>query len=391
MKKILIILLLLTAQSFAGSFYNIEFNLNSVNTDNLFNDSTNAKDFYSSIRSTANIYPIKNSELNVFAEYTNYGKNPNLSNITYGSGLTFLPLSDSSNFSLLFTGSFQKYSYKEALTTNSTEFVKQDISALAGFGYDVSKSIHLRTGVSWKSTGYASDDVPDKKLTEIFSGLNFTIFGSNSIDIESGYTYEKYNYLPEFKPLMFIVGTDTIYTDPMIYAINTDEDAYGNQKDADLNAFYFSTRFSRPLGKKTGLSLIYYYRDFNDIKDSTLVLGYSTGYLSPWVSSYDGFSIQGKLKTYLIPKTITTFGYGYWDKNHLRVVERHDGIVSTVNTQGRADSMRKLFLTIQFPIVLPSGRFVEPVLNVEFTNNNSTVDVYNYDDFTVSTGLTFRL
>ena len=59
-------------------------------------------------------------------------------------------------------------------------------------------------------------------------------------------------------------------------------------------------------------------------------------------------------------------------------------VVSTIHRQDRTDITRRYFLSALMPFVSKSGLKLEPTLNFEFTNNLSTIEVYDYDDFTVS-------
>ena len=390
--RIIVILLIITAAASvsAGSFYNAELNLNGGSTSNLYKNQDDSSDVYSTINGTLNLFPTSFVEFNLLTDYTIYKNNSSLSNLKYGGGFTVLPLKDSSKFTILLTTNYQGYSYKDALTTNSSEFTDKGINGIFSLGYEFYENFHIRTGFNYTQTGYATEEVSDKKTNEIFGGINFSVFGSHAFDIEGGYSFEKYDYLPDVKEQYIIIGNDTLASFINIYPIDS-SNAYSSDIEDDLNSFYLSARYSRPLGNKTGLSITYSYRKFQEIKDSTFILGNSTGYLSPWVKSFEGSSIQAKIKTYMIPQFIITGGFGYWDKSHLRTLESYLGVVSTVNAADRADDMHRYFLTIQLPIVTASGRFFEPTLNIEFTNNNSSISNYDYTDFTITTGLNIRL
>lgn len=390
MKKILIFTILFIASTIsAGSFYTAEFDINGGSTSNLFKSHEEYSDVYTSLKGSINLYPSDFAEVNINSEYTKYNDFSDLSNMKYGGGLTVIPFNDSSKFKLFISGQYYGYKYKDVLTTNSSEFSDKDANGKVSFGYAFSSNINARTGVYFTSTGFASDSVSDKNFHNIFTGINVTAFGHNSFDIEGGFCFEKYDYVPEYRENYIITPFDTIkFTD--IYIINPNE-AYAIQKKSDLKSLYISSRLSRPVGNKTGLSLLYAYRGFTETQDSSVVYGYSTGYLSPWLNSYEGSTIQLKLKTYMLPHFILSAGFGYWDKAYLKVIESEGGVVSTVSAKFRKDDSRKYFLTIQLPFVTASGNFFEPTLNIEYTNNSSNIHEYEYTDFTVTTKLNIRL
>ncbi len=405
MKKIIFlisILLFVTGSLFGQTFYNAEVTVRASSTDNLFKNSSDSSDNFASTKASLNLYPLHFSEINIFTEYTKYNKNNNLSNLNYGGGLTLMPLSDSSLFSIYMNMNYKGYRYKEdtltTSTTSSTEFSDKNINGVVALGYQLNETTSLRTGFNYSLVGYASDSdfVSDKSLNEIFTGLNLSLFGSNAIDFEAGYSFEKYDYLPEY---------DSVFN--RTYGIDR-INAYNRLEESDLNSYYVSLRYSRPLGKKTGFSLSYSYRNFTESKDSALILGSSSGYLSPWVNSYDGNTTLAKFKTYLVPYTIISFGVGYWNSSYLKTLEsvsilnplydpyyddpsaEFTTTVHTRNAQGRNDDKYRIFMTVSVPIVTSSGRLFEPSLNIDYTDNESTIANYTYSDFSIILSINIR-
>ncbi len=372
----------------AQSYYNTDITVTATNTDNLFKNYSNVTDHFSSLKGTINLYRTDIEQLSFFAEYTNYGNNPNLSNIKYGGGITLLPLSDSSEFTLFLNLNYQGYSYKNALTTNSSDFSNENIDGMISLGYQVNEKTNVRIGLNSTLTGYASSSVTDKNLRDIFAGINISLFGSNAFDLEGGYSHEKYDYLPEYHPDFGIH-----------YGVQP-RNAYSILEDADLNSFYLSFRYSRPLGNKSGLSLTYSFREFTKSKDSSMIYGYSTGYLSPWIATYAGNSIQAKIKSYLIPLTILNVGFGYWNSSYLKTLESVESFdpflqeyvyrTNTANGQFRDDDKYQMYLSFSLPIVTSSGRLFEPSLKIDYTDNNSSIANYTFSDFTASISLNIK-
>lgn len=392
MKKLLFACLILVIGNSvkAQSYYNTDISLTATNTDNLFKNYSNVTDHFSSLKGTINLYRTDIEQLSFFTEYTNYGNNPDLSNLKYGGGITLLPLSDSSDFTLFLNLNYQGYSYKDALTTNSSDFSNENIDGMISLGYQINEKTNIRIGLNSTVTGYASSSVTDKNLRDIFAGINISLFGSNAFDLEGGYSHEKYDYLPEY----MILGNNYLH-----YAVRA-TDAYSILEKSDLNSYYLSLRYSRPLGNKSGLSLTYSFREFTKTQDSSMIYGYSTGYLSPWIASYAGNSIQAKIKSYLIPFTILNFGFGYWNSSYLKTLESIESfddflqeyipITNTANGQLRNDDKYQMYLSFSIPIVTSSGRLFEPSIRIDYTDNNSSIANYTFSDFTASISLNIK-
>ncbi len=399
MKKVLlttITLLVLTGSLLGQSFYNADITINGTYTSNIYKNYLDSTDYFTSTKASLNLYPLAFSEFNFSTEYKRYNKNSSLTNLNYGAGVTILPLNDSSKFSVYMNINYQEYSYEEESTTvaiislrsYSSEYADKNINGTLSFGYLLNAKTNIRSGIKYTLTGYTSDSISDKTPVDLFTGINFSFFGKNAIDIEAGYTLEKYDYLPEFsEPFGY-------------YPIRATEDGYAFLEEADLNSYYFSIRYSRPIFDKTGISMSYNFRQFTDLKDSALLFGASTGYLSPWVSSYDGNSVQAILKTYIVPFTIVKIGGGYWNSIYLNTMESETifdiflqeevQIIHTQFSKVRKDDKYRIFATFSTPIATSSGRLLVPSLTFDYTDNKSNIANYTYTDFTVSMGLNLR-
>jgi len=372
---LLCLCLLLTTSLFGQSFYTADVSVSGTNTTNLFKNSSDSSDTYVSTKATLNLFALSFAKVNLFSEYTKYNKTSNLSNLNYGFGVTCIPFNDSSKFSAYMNVNVKGYNYKDTLTTLSSDFSDKEIKATMSIGYLINEKTRIRTGLNSNLTGFASDSVANKQPLELFTGINFSLFGANAIDIEAGYTKQKYDFLPIYRPLL---------TFNLPYAIRPADNAYTMLKESDLNSYYLSLRLSRPLGQKTGLSLNYSFREFTKVKDSSTILGSSTGYLSPWTNSYSGNSIQAKIKTFLVPYSIVNIGAGYWNSSFLNTLETVNFVTVTSNAEFRYDDKYRVFLTISTPIVTSSGRLLEPSLSLDYTDNKSTNANYTYSDFTIS-------
>lgn len=362
----------------------IEIGLSGGNISNLIKDSTDRETSFSTASLDVGLHPASFAELQFIAQHTMYGQIGDLGNIMYGIGGTLLPLSEKSPFQLYLTGHYRDREYREEMSDiTSTEFSSGEYDAMLTAAYRVNGTTRIRTGVSYGSTSYGLDDIRDRVTNDLFAGINATLPGRIALDVEGGVTLGNLDYVPR--------RTGGIRPDR----------SYEVLEEGNLNTLYISPRLSRSVGARTGVSVTYAYREFIEQPDSAVVYGYSTNTLSPWASSYEGNAVSVTLKTYLVPRLIVSAGAGYWTKDYLTTVEgewRPDPfmggmvrIISTLFARERRDDQRRVFAQVQWPIATHNGYIIEPSLHLSHTYNSSSIDVYDYRDFSVSTGITVRL
>lgn len=218
----------------------------------------------------------------------------------------------------------------------------------------------------------------DYEQYELFTGFNLVVYGSNSLDIETGWGFTSFTFIDD--ALKFFD-----YVHPK-----------ASLRDGRFRSFYVSPRFSRPLGSKTGISVTYTYRHFTGA-DHSVVLGYGTGFLSPWASVFDGSSISAQLKSYLIPRMVVSAGAGYWDKTYLKTMERvfneaYSGWEWPAPNvvKPRKDYFTRWYFSIQRPVAFGASGILEPTVTVEYSHNCSSLDTYDYSGTTISAGLVYR-
>ncbi|MEE8578158.1 MAG: hypothetical protein V3T31_12970, partial [candidate division Zixibacteria bacterium] len=326
----------------------IQTRITTGSTGNLLKDSTELYDDYTSSAVTLNLYPLSMTELSITTSYTYYQALDELSNLLYSASLSFIPTNDSSDFSFFLNARASRQDYNnEDVDINRNEFASSAYAGLMSAGYKLKPTVHLRAGISFDATGYVDDRVRDKLGWEAFTGLNFSFLGSNSIDIEGGFAFGGYDHLDGGFGDGFIdsmsqanlidldtidIRTISIDSFTTLYGVAQIQDsayaatshsldtAYEGLSSSNLNYIYFSPRFSRPLGSKTGLNITYTHRSFIG-EDNAAVFGYSFGLLSPWASIYEGDALSVTIKTLLVPSSIITVGGSYWDKSFLEVVD----------------------------------------------------------------------
>lgn len=397
--RILIVILVIFI-SFSISVYAdfaVSLDLNNSQTDNLMSDSS-AID--SPIRSGAlglKYYPVSQLELSGTLKHTMYDKMTDttirgmdtteiitdISNSLYGFRASWIPFKVENKTNLYFNTSFDRILYKK----ETEEYDNSILGFSASIGYKYRPTIHLRAGTKITSTNYLNEDSVDGNNIqyELFTGINFSLPGSNSLDIEGGFGITSYRFIdaikyPDYPDNPYMAG-----------------DSLPNQIDEEgkFQLLYVSPRLSRPIGSKTGISLTYSYKHFLNIEDA-VVLGYSTSFLSPWSSFYDGSSIILRIKTYLIPKMVISAGTGYWDKKYLRtigIIMVHQfedfylpGFSPPKDTPFRKDWLTRVYIDAKRPFNI-YGILIEPSVSIDYKKNRSTSNTYNYLSTTFSFGL----
>lgn len=391
-QSLLIVVFILSASMLqAAQFANIELNLSGGQSDNILTDSSQAHDFYSTYELKLNLYPASKIELSLNGDYNYYSNKLFLNNTNYGAQLSFVPMKKSSRLGLYANFKFNNRNYQNnSNTVTNNNFNTSDYDALLGADYLLYETFKIRTLLSYHESDFNRDDVANKTNFDLISGLNLTLLNSNSLDIETGFSFGNLYYLPEFT-------THPLFPEMKLpYSITRDEQ-YSLLEKGDIDYYFYSIRFSRPLGLKSGFGLTFSSKKFKNTPEEGLVYGYSTSYISPWNSAYEDYTFQLSIKSYLIPGIILNFGGGYWDKTYLRTLElgydemlgQHKLIPTTVDAANREENQRKLFLKIEKPIVLNTS-LMEPFINIDYTNNNSSIVVYDYNNLNFIFGVKIK-
>jgi len=378
--SVLVSLLLLSLSQgvFAADFYRVEYSSSFGTTENLLGDSSNIFEAYTSNTLKVSLHPVSPLEFSFGGQSVYYDwEKIALSNVTGQVGFTFIPTPRTSPLALLLSGDFSGIRYHDDFNgfDNNTGIMK-----LAA-GYSFTETISARAGFSYSQTSYISLDTEDKEDIEYFWGGNFSLPGSIALDIESGLARANYSYLygdTTENPIYVIYAPDSIPRFP-----------------ENLWVFYYAPRISRIIAPKTGLSLTFSKRLFQNY-DNQIIFGFATKFLSPWASVWEGQSITANAKSFLIPGLIFTAGAGYWDKSYLKSIEHDYGfyiqiLVDDPPVIRRHDWQTKYYGSLQWPITTHSGLFIEPSVRVDYTKNRSNVPLYSYSNYSLLALITVRL
>ncbi len=378
-----VLVVLLAFDPAAGLDVKAEITSGIGSTDNLIKDSTELFDAYSILTARVDIYPVRGLEIGIRSEQTSYRELPGISSILGGLSLVYMPLNPDSRFSLLISGEVSGQLYH----SDFSGFDNNIGQARASLGYRLSDDIALRGGAAFKSTRYVNAATSYKRDIDLFLGGNIFLPLANVFDVEAGFSKTNFQH----KDNLGLVG-DSI---PPGWEFPLPRENWlldwVGESENDLWLFYWSPRISRSLGRKTGLSLMYSVQIFQNY-DNEVVWGFTTGYLSPWASVWEGESVVLNIKSYIVPHIVLSIGGGYWDKLFLKTVEStHFLYRQAKNDATRQDWQTRSFLSIQFPLVFKRRFFMEPAINLEYIDSKSNKDLYRYHDLTFTAGLTFRL
>ena len=381
-RGILLAFILLTSCSAFAAGVNVEFTAGVGTTNNLVNDSSNIYDAYSSASVNLKAYPLSGLEISVRGDNTYYRETIGLSSLLGGLKLTYIPIRAKSPLSVFLSAGASGRLYH-----NEFSGFDNNIAEAAGsIGYRFSPGVSARCGVSFKSTVYVKSDIDYKRDFDFFAGVNATVLGGNSFDLEAGLAKTDFTHKDN---VYFVDSIPPGWDFPWPYRMWLLE--FVGQSENDLTLFYCSPRYSRSVGFKTGISLMYTVQNFQNYHDE-IVYGFSTQYLSPWASVWEGQNVTVNLKSYLVPQCIVSAGAGYWDKTYLKTMEtRHLFYFQAKEESARRDWQTRIYMGIQWPLALHSGLLLEPNATVEYMKNISNKPLYNFSNFAVNAGVRFRL
>jgi hypothetical protein len=384
------LLICMILMMFSNSSANIKADIvgTSGYTSNLLGDSTEIEDSYYGIDANINFYPASPLEINLNNKYTYYSKYFKLSNFTGAAGFRLVPIRSDSRFMVFFAGRYASQVYRDSINVDNNNVTNissnNDTYDLGlSIGYKFAATIHGRLGTSYNYLNYTDYEGANRNTWKYFAGLNFTILGNNSIDLEAGYSIMDYRRFHDTLTLvvrMLDFGSQKAYSDSIL-------------QDDKLHSFYLSPRLSRQIGSKLGFNITYLYRKFYDFADKR-IYGLNSGFLSPWGSVYEGQSITATIKTYLLPGFTTNIGVGYWDKTFFKSLENLAGPIYMLTPRFlkfRRDYQTRLYLALTRPLKLSGGAILEPTLTYEYEKNKSTNGFYFYDKSSISLVLNLKI
>ncbi len=336
-------------------------------SDNLFQDSSGLSDTYSVRSFTANFYPVSPVSVALSLSHTYYQQTTGLSNLSSTISATYIPFDTDSRLSIYLNGSLNGRLYGS--TYNGIDANRGNFIGSAS--YRITDYFRVRTGFRFTSTHYTNSSFeldPNTDETERYGGINLTLPGNVSLDVEFGQTRVWY---------IFVDGT--LEYIPGAWNPGLVDEAKVVHK---IRSTFISPRISRSLGRQTGLSITYTHRSFSDIGNA-LLLADVVGNLSPWASVFEGNSIIFRAKTYVIPSLITTVGFSYAEKEYFPTLDDKFGSPVT-DARERSETLRRFFMEVKRPVRFGRQSIVDVGLQIEKTDNNSTHALYGYESLNVA-------
>jgi len=335
-------------------------------TENLFNDSTDVSDSYISPYINFNIYPSSSIELSLSGAYTGYREISDLSFTAARAGLTYVGVNEQRPISLYVSGTFSMRRYGALYS----DYNYMQTNASAAIRYRLGDHVHLRTGGALSSSVYSNAETGDNIGYGVFAGINLGFLESNTLDFEGGFDLTRFSGLTDSEVRGWRHSVETNDPDSML---------------ADqLQTFYISARFSRPLGNSTGINLEYAARYFAG-ENNVATYGLTLNNLSPWTAFWEGQSISSEIKSFIIPNTVLTAGASFRRAVFMDALEQDlASEEESYYLQGREDDRIQGYIGIQKPFVIGPGRILSPSINVSYVNNQSTHPYYDYSSTAIS-------
>ena len=309
-----------------------------------------------------------------------------LSTTVTGINLTYIPTGANSQLSVYFTGGAGSSSYDG---DNFQIYNTTDYDFTQGIGYQYSSRVHLRSEIVYSYGDYIKaefldDMVNNKQTLDLVCGTNWSIAGSNVFDMEIGFTEQRFN--ATFVDSAIVPNFDSV--PPVFETIVTSGD-----NDNTVRSIYFSPRYSGQVGERTGVNLTMTYRSFVSGSD-IIVPGEAASLLDPFANVWEGMGLKLSIKTFILPRLITTVGLGYWDKTYLQHLKGYliDGFGSPqYRPTHRSDEKSSIYFGLQMPLKKTLGGLkIEPSLSVEYGDNSSTIERYNAYGWDLSFGVSLK-
>lgn len=335
------------------------FGLDGGITGNLFNDSTNITDAYTSPCLEFRYYPSPSLEFAASAAYTAYRRTTDLGSLTAGGGITYIGAGTRSPLSVYLAGAASTRIYGPLYDI----YNHTDGSLAAQLRLRLSSRVSAAAGTAIIAAAYPNATEGDNLGRAIFGRLNIIPFGVNTVDLEAGIDH---------------------FTFPNLAA--TAQPQSGNagvaaQLLTGLATVYYSARFSRPLGDHTGISINYGVRVFRDA-EGMAALDLSLHDLSPWTAFREGHTIAADIKTFLVPHMVIAGGIEYHDMDYMDAFERllASG-TETYDVKSRSDRRTACTLDLRRPVVVSGGWILNPSLTLYYIENSSSDPLYTYISF----------
>ncbi len=321
-------------------------------SSNIFNDSFAISDSYTTFSSDLLMYPTDMMEINFFGDYNRYSQTNGLSNLVGGASVTLIPTNEMMKSQIFLNGylSFVNYGSEFNYYNNTV------VSGSGSWNYQLLQNLNSRIGAGVSSVIYTNTSSVSDDIYYFYGGFNATVFSQNSIDIETAYYNKKFN---------------------------TDDSFNSNNSYVDISA-----RYSRPISNSLGLRMSYLKRYLNSTGDSYMP-GFTIDYLSPWSSLWGGEKYGIAFKQILPQQFVMSMSAEYSEKSYIDQLESDLADVPVYSLISRDDISKSFFIQIEKKYFKETSLII-PRLTISYIDNNSSVDLYNFEKITFHGSVSFN-
>jgi|GEM_PF-2216567 len=315
-------------------------------TNNLFADSTNIEDYYSSLNF---VYEQPLTD-NLLLYYDGLGeiyyKTSSLTNLDHNAGIEVGKYIK--NRGEIFTGlSGFMLNYRDDYEL----FNRQGAGLKSGFRWISSPFVRWRSGVDLSYNDYPNDDTLAVSYSEsyLYLGVNIATKQKIALDISPGLQFRRYSEL------------DT---------------------PANTSYFWINSRISRPIGDKTGVSLGAMIREQVSVSGDA-ISALVQGGIDPGDLLWSGYNVNASLNYGKMPWFIS-FSTRLSQKKYTETF-------SVTGVDQRKDDVLELRLHGKYVLNVPNNwPNISVGTNLNYTNNESSDSYFTYDGFSASAYLVIR-
>jgi hypothetical protein len=250
-----------------------------------------------------------------------------------------------------------------------SEFQRHSAGASAGLVRRWSDKTSLRTSLTFNLIKYPNANSADRSSLEFLVGSNLQPAGQNTFDIMIKTGVHRYRFLDK----------TFILFDP--------NDPARSLETGSSGFLGFSLLWSRPINERNGLAISAGGQTLLGI-DNKLLFGATTGYLTPWNDLTNQLESSLKLKSFTIPRAVSTLILWVERSRFHSAVENAE--VTPIQSARRDDDRVGAKLNFMVPLLSTKSLAGRANINFSYINNESTLPRYNFNSWDCSALLEFE-
>lgn len=352
----------------AGAEIITDISLGGGHQGNLFNDSLSAGDSYTTFGATVRIYPSSSTEISVHGLYNAYSSTKDLSNRLSGASITMIPTGEQSSLTLMLSGEISQKRFGDLFSL----YDKKNLITTALISYRLASALLFKSRASYSTNVYDNSEYNSNHSVELAGGINFTLFGANSLDAEATVSKRKFDKMP-------------------VDAVDSPNGNFrGMDESEEFSIIDYSFRYSRPMGKRTGVNIVLARRLLR-YSSYRPIAGYSIDYLSPWSELWHGAGISAGLKHHFAGQVTLTIQGELVNKSYVDAIEYDIDGSEEYQLTSREDTNLNIQASLSKSISAGKGTRFIPVAKIVYAHNNSSHGFFSYDALSMSIILNLHL